>query len=732
MRIRGQGAATVLVQPRGDAAFIYHRCQWCTLENLAIHTIASATTSPAIRIKNALGTTFEKLIIGPPAEGDGPLAGIWIDPGVLLLTKVRDNFIRAQFGIAFAFRDETGRTPTPADDTPLLVGMFHVERNVLRCRSSGVRIGGAAYHLGDTVFARNFIDFTAVAGLDFTAVGQTEVDLVENVIVFEKGDGIVIGGGPARISGNEIVSREHTGERGIRIVGTALKAALPTFLVSENRLFGLHGNGVSIETHVASAKIERNVLKNLLGNGIVMSDGGVAEQISVLGNELISIATSGTAETRERDLAAIHLERVIAGVVTSNVISGVGGEAALATVIAGIRIDGCHDVRISDNSITNIAPTANFRNLAAGVLVFGPLVSIDVSDNLIRRQIKPADADNSNWQAIRISGLSSEGILVRHFGGISRIAILERIRAINMFAAALQRGKEEAGLAANSLHGFGGAAVAEVSVTGSLPLQQQSLLGRRPQNPDRRRSHRGEHHRLSEPCRVPARYARDEFESPRQHHVYRDRQHHRRPDLRERQRSRRRLAAAQCPGTLTGSLRAAFNQLMKIGELKGEKTVRALVRRLLKESHTKTSPSELEATLLRLNPHLSRIARLDEGTPILLPPDLASGGEGAAPLEGIAGELVRQAEGALKDLRAALKDDAAQIGEEAGQAQAWLTSEAAKRTARETPELKKEFSNTLAAAKKVRHQHAALLAEHEKSLQKLQAELVQFHRKHGF
>ena len=41
VRVRGQGAATVIIQPRADAAFIISQAQWCTLDYLTIHTIAS-------------------------------------------------------------------------------------------------------------------------------------------------------------------------------------------------------------------------------------------------------------------------------------------------------------------------------------------------------------------------------------------------------------------------------------------------------------------------------------------------------------------------------------------------------------------------------------------------------------------------------------------------------------------------------------------------------------------
>ena len=76
-------------------------------------------------------------------------------------------------------------------------------------------------------------------------------------------------------------------------------------------------------------------------------------------------------------------------------------------MIAGIRVDTSLDLRVSENTITNIAPPTDFQNPAAGVLVVIPLAHIDVSTNLIRRQLTPND-DNSPWEAVRILGLGSE------------------------------------------------------------------------------------------------------------------------------------------------------------------------------------------------------------------------------------------------------------------------------------------------------------------------------------
>ena len=65
---------------------------------------------------------------------------------------------------------------------------------------------------------------------------------------------------------------------------------------------------------------------------------------------------------------------------------------------------------------------------------------------------------------------------------------------------------------------------------------------------------------------------------------------------------------------------------MNIAQLKGEKTVKTLAKRLLAEPSKKTkktTSAEMEAALLRLNPQLSNIRDLEEGTPIVVPGEFA-------------------------------------------------------------------------------------------------------------
>ena len=469
VRIRGQGAATVVLQPRADAAFIFRNSQWCTLDYLTIHTIAGTTAGPAIRLSSSIGTTVERVNIGPPGEGNGPLAGILLEAGFLLLTKIRDNFFRAQFGVAFAL-------PTTKEEGALLLGSFYCEGNALQCSETGVLLGGSSFYTSDTVIARNLIFGSGVAGIAVTGFAFPELDVTGNSIMPVKGDGIVIGTGGVRISDNKIANLGQETEHGIRLVPGLIQLALAPIVMSGNRLVGLRGNGIAIETLLISALIEHNVLNAIEGNGLIMLPGSAAGSFKVIGNELINIAVSSTQGPKALEIAGIYLRGVFEGAVSDNVVSAVGTNSPLATVIAGVRVDSSLDVRISDNTISNIAPASNFSNPAAGILVIGPIVNIEITDNLIRRQISPNDGDFSPWEAIRILGISGGATISGHFSAFNELSTLGRVNTIRTLAAAAAPLNEQAGITSNSLHGYGRGPLVEVLVTGGCRFNDNQCV----------------------------------------------------------------------------------------------------------------------------------------------------------------------------------------------------------------------------------------------------------------
>lgn len=169
---------------------------------------------------------------------------------------------------------------------------------------------------------------------------------------------------------------------------------------------------------------------------------------------------------------------------------------------------------------------------------------------------------------------------------------------------------------------------------------------------------------------------------------------------------------------------------MKISELKDEKTVKALVKRLLAEQpkgRVRKSETEMEEALLRSNPHLHQIDNLEKGTPILVPEEFAlDGKESESPFAGMAEELIRQSESVLTDLRAKLAEQVTESAKQAELAQEWVQSEEAKQLLRSSPELKAAFSTVPGATKQLAKDQAAALLVEDKALEKVRAALSEF------
>lgn len=171
---------------------------------------------------------------------------------------------------------------------------------------------------------------------------------------------------------------------------------------------------------------------------------------------------------------------------------------------------------------------------------------------------------------------------------------------------------------------------------------------------------------------------------------------------------------------------------MKIAELKGEKTVKTLAKRLLADltkDTPKTTQSEMEAALLRLNPQLDKIGELDKGTPIVVPDGFAlDGSESTAPASSLGSNIFDQAEADLKSLQSLFKEQAAQPTTQLDQVQTWLGSDQAKALVKTTPALKAAFSSAASATKTLPKEQAALASAQSKALAKVQTQLAAFRK----
>ncbi|MHC1767280.1 MAG: hypothetical protein AB9869_23870 [Verrucomicrobiia bacterium] len=173
--------------------------------------------------------------------------------------------------------------------------------------------------------------------------------------------------------------------------------------------------------------------------------------------------------------------------------------------------------------------------------------------------------------------------------------------------------------------------------------------------------------------------------------------------------------------------------MMRVAELKGEKTVRALMKRLLAESSESPPPADtdLEAALLRLNPQLGRIRELEKGTAILLPDEFGLAPDRSfAPSGAVEDELLRGTEGAVAELRALMKERVTSGIEGMDRVQSWLKSPAAKEFLRQSPALEEFFAKVVSAGKTLPKEQMTALGVEDKALDRVLSELTSF-RKQG-
>ncbi len=167
-----------------------------------------------------------------------------------------------------------------------------------------------------------------------------------------------------------------------------------------------------------------------------------------------------------------------------------------------------------------------------------------------------------------------------------------------------------------------------------------------------------------------------------------------------------------------------------IAEIQGEKTVASLAKRLLADPSKdtpKTTQSEMEAALLRLNPELDQIGDLPKGTVVVVPDTFAlAPDESVTPAQSLANDLLDQAEKAVANLQATIKARTREFAAQSAQVQTWLKGDQAKQLAKQSPELKEIFSSAAAAAKAVPKELTATVTATTKALDQVAEQVKVF------
>lgn len=173
---------------------------------------------------------------------------------------------------------------------------------------------------------------------------------------------------------------------------------------------------------------------------------------------------------------------------------------------------------------------------------------------------------------------------------------------------------------------------------------------------------------------------------------------------------------------------------MKIATLKGEKNVEALSKRLLGlhgKTSAKKSAAELAAALLRVNPQLENVGKLEPGTTVLVPDEFALAPEEASrPADSLGAAAMARMEKALADARAFLAREQTK-SPQATELEAWLKGDRAKKSSKETAVQNKVLTNAATTIKAVAKEQAESPKAHNKSLDTIEKKFAAFREQHA-
>ncbi len=399
VRIRGQGATTVIVSPGG--AFLLQNSFAVALENLSILSLGQQS---AITVRTVLGLALRQLVIAMVGGSDARGSAISLQ-GVIAGAAISENVVLAP--VAVMANDPTA-VPPPGEETPvafLLTAALAIEDNLLWCQRQAVTLTGTVLHLlgtriiGNEVLACNDV---AISTLGLGAPGSSMM-ISQNSFAIA-GSGVRCGVDGAWIEGNKLAS---SASAAAARAGTAVGIALATGLdrtgadqcqILANQISGFALAGIVIGSPTRELIVKLNIIENC-GNGIISGDDANAASVSIENNHLRNIGPAAGASPPT--IVGIGVARAQSATIAGNTIRTLGVQAVQSALRAAILTFGAVRPRISGNSVTEIAPPGDFVGLAAGVMLLAPYAQFEVTHNHVERDAAPSNQQSSgSWLAL--------------------------------------------------------------------------------------------------------------------------------------------------------------------------------------------------------------------------------------------------------------------------------------------------------------------------------------------
>lgn len=411
LRIKGQGAATVVITP--GTAFSVDTGIALAIEDLAILSLGRGS---AIRIRTALGLSLQRLIIFVLGLRDATGAGISLG-GIALGATIRDNAIFAPTGIQGAISE-------PGEEGPrgelLLSAALRIERNVLWCDRAAVALAGQVLHVmaaridaNDVVGCRR----GAISALGLCGPGAS-MRITDNQFNIN-GAGISASLDGLWISANKLAALIQRDDRPAAGAGILLRTGLdPTgsdqCQIVSNQISGFTGAAIAIQSPVRDLIVKLNQIDHC-GNGIVIEEETNAETVSIENNHLSDIGGAAEGEEQQGFVVGILVSRAVTAAVSGNVLRRIGQQDRRVVLRAGIATATVRRLRVNGNDLTDIGPADDFVGVAAGILILAPYVDIDVALNHVSRDLQPPAqaASRAQWWALLIDQPSDNRLVSR-------------------------------------------------------------------------------------------------------------------------------------------------------------------------------------------------------------------------------------------------------------------------------------------------------------------------------
>jgi hypothetical protein len=404
LRIKGQGAATVVATPGG--AFAVEGSTAIAIESLSVVSLGQQS---AITARTVAGLALHNLALAVLGSNDARGAAVALTGAIAGLT-IRDNLIVAPEGIR-AGEPPAEAPPTTNQPPPqfLFTAALRIEDNILWCERRAVTLVGTVGHM----FASHICDNevlgcreAAISALGFALAGAS-MRICDNSFNVA-GPGIRCSVDGAWIEGNKITAvrqgqRQPTGS-GIHLSVGLDPNGSDQCQVLANQISGFPAAGVLVDAPTQELIVKLNIIENC-GNGIVMLDAASAGAVSIENNHLRNIGSASAEPPLGPFIVGVGIRRAEAATVAGNTVRKIGQQAAPAIgVVAGIATANVQRARVQGNEVTEVAPAGeSVGAILAGIVLMGPQAQSEVSHNHVERDAQFSDqTTRTSWQAVLI------------------------------------------------------------------------------------------------------------------------------------------------------------------------------------------------------------------------------------------------------------------------------------------------------------------------------------------